>query len=540
MDIDRRMLLLGSLGIPFGCADACARHPRMGEAGTLFPPGNAAALPRVHFTTAPEWLRWAGGLYCPAPRTAGSALLQFADPKHALSQQIQSFRQLPELLANARTLGTDILYLVDWYEGRSDLDPTNYCWNKGDYLVRSDLGGEEAFIDGIAAVHAQGGRVLLYLEPFVVEKGSALGRTEAERWAIRTAEGFPEEPYPDAWKMCPACAPWVEHLASVAARVTERYGADGLHLDSFGYQRGWSCVETSHGHAPGDPEVFEAGCKSLVERLHREITMRRPDAAIMTEGPKLPGLFRWASASQEWGIGVLSQRWVWKAAGQVAVFTSGWNIEDLYQIVALGHRISLGADYWLTAPTETLAQTLARLVPDGNVAVKRDERFRRFFAEDWFRAMHQHRNSRLLAGLAVPNIDHAAPRRWDRPEAFESQAALEAIIAQGSALREAVEAGPRPLAPTERVRALVTARRTLAPMLDGSVLSVLPSPSATAAGYRHEGPRGTAVMWVNAGIEPVDIELPRGTRWREHIYGEDSGGGHTSLPAHDLRCYSAS
>jgi hypothetical protein len=535
--MNRRQVMVGGVALALGCAGAgSGPGRRAGEPGTSFPLQGGRDLPRVRWASAPEWFGRAGGLYCPAPRTAGSALLQFADPKWALSNRIRSFRELPSLLDRAQELGADVIYLVDWYEGRPDLAPAEYCWNKGDYRVREDLGGERALREGIEALHQRGGRVLLYLEPFVVEKGSSLGQGIAQRWAIRTAEGYPDDPYPDAWKMCPACAPWAEHLAEVASRVAG-YGADGLHLDSYGYQRGWACVEPEHGHAPGDAEVFEAGCKALVERLHQELTRVRPDAVIMTEGPRMAGLFRWATASQDWGIGALTERWIGWAPGQVPVFTSGWNVEDLHQIVALGHRISLGADYWHEGPQRTLREAYEAYVPAGRVPDKKDERFRRFYAEDWFRELHQHRNARLLSGLGAPNVDRAAPRRWDRPESFESHAALEALMREGEALIEAAEA-PQRVAPTARVRALVQARRAVAPVIEGSTLTPLPSESPHVAGYRFEGPGGLGISWVNVGTEPVQVELPSG-RWREHLQGEDLAGGRLELPPHDLRWFTS-
>lgn len=546
--IDRRTLLSAALACAAGCAETCrSNSPALAapgdEPGTLFHPGASSGLPRVRFVEPPPWLASAGALYCPAPRTAGSALLHFAEPRLALSNRLRSFRELPALLDEANALGTNIIYLVDWYEGRSDLSPENYCWNKGDYDVRTDLGGEDAFIEGIRALHERGGRILLYLEPFAVEKGSRLGRGEASRWAIRTREGFPEEPYPDAWKMCPSCSSWVDHLATVAVRVVERYGADGLHLDSYGYQRGWACIETSHGHPPGDADLFESGCKALVQRLHEEITARNPAAAILTEGPRIAGLFRWASASQEWGIGALCERWIWEAAGSVPVFTSGWNIEDLYQIVALGHRLSLGGDHWSGPPRMSLSEAFASLLPSGRVPDRKDERFRRFFAEDWFRVLHQHRNARLLMRLGAPNVDRAAPRRWDRPESFGSQAALAALFEEGIALASRTDAGPSPLSPAPRIAALVSARSRVSPLLRASHPSVLVAPTPHCAGYRHDSPAGSVISWVNVGATPAEIELPphpAGGRWQEHVTQQPHPAGPFVLPPHEVFVFGSS
>src|SRR5207253_904255 len=113
-----------------------------------------------------------------------------------------------------------------------------------------------------------------------------------------------------------------------------------------------------------DGDVFDNGAKALVEAMYDEAKRKNPKAVLMCEGPKLAGLFRWVSASQDWGINALSDRWIWRAPGQVPVFTSGWNLDDLHQIIALGHRLTLGANYWFEAPPSgTLASWLARELP---------------------------------------------------------------------------------------------------------------------------------------------------------------------------------
>lgn len=69
---------------------------------------------------------------------------------------IQSFRELPELLREAQGLGSEVLYLWDYWEGTAEGGDPPY-FNKGDYWPRTDLGGEQAFIEGIRGVHRDGG-----------------------------------------------------------------------------------------------------------------------------------------------------------------------------------------------------------------------------------------------------------------------------------------------------------------------------------------------------------------------------------------------
>ena len=71
-------------------------------------------------------------LYCPAfCGGAGSGLMQYLGPglmDRGIAPRITSFRELPKLLQEARRLGNDVIYLVDYWEGG--------YFNKGDYLPR--------------------------------------------------------------------------------------------------------------------------------------------------------------------------------------------------------------------------------------------------------------------------------------------------------------------------------------------------------------------------------------------------------------------
>lgn len=512
-----------------------------GELGTMFRPAKADPLPKVPWAETPPWFRDAGGLWCPAPRTGGASLLLFTERgKWSLPNRIKNFRELPELHAHGKLLGTDIVYLIDYYEGLPGADPEEYCWNKGEYVPRADLGGPEAFKAGIKAVHEAGGKVILYLEPFVINQASALGKDVGKAWSIRTKDGYPDDPYPDAWKLCPAERAVVDHLVGVAGRLVGEYGADGLHLDSYGFQRDWKCVESAHGHsATGDPEVFNEGAKALVKALKAEITRHDKNAVLMCEGPRVAGLFASVSASQEWGANALVERWIWNAAGKVPVFTSGWNLDDLHQILALGHRLTLGAEYWHERPPAAtlgayLDKELPRPIPD-----KKDKRFRRFFGEDFFRVAHQFRNAGLLLGRPMPNIDHAAPRRWDREDAFNSHEGLVAILDELTGFAKTIDdalAGAELPAPTEHVRKLVEARTKLGPVLVDSSVTVVDTGDPATAAYRFEGPNGRAFTAVNVGSAAASISVPKG-RYTDLVSGEAATEADASVPGHAVRLW---
>ncbi len=320
--------------------------------GTLFTPQDVSgrALPTAKHAPTPPWFRAAPAFYCPSPRSGGSVLLTFTGGgRYSLPRRISHFRELPELLAEARSLGTDVLYLIDWYEGAEGESAESALWNKGDYVPRADLGGTKALKAGLAEVHALGGRALSYLELFVIAKSSNIGKKRGKAWSLVTREGREDNLYPKDWKLCPAAPGMDDYMIAAAKRIVGDLGFDGLHLDSYGYQRGWKCT-ADHGHDKGKPEVFDSTVLDLTRRIHTAIRAEKSDAVLMCEGPKIPGLFRYVSASQDWSVGDVQTRWLWNQQGVTNAFTSHWSLDDIHQIIALGHKLSLGGGFWHEAP----------------------------------------------------------------------------------------------------------------------------------------------------------------------------------------------
>ena len=100
---------------------------------------------------------------------------------HDLKARIGSFRNLPQLLKEARELGTDVVYLWNYWEKANQGEPDYYA-NKGDYIPRSDMGSVADFKEGIAAVRSAGGKVILYVEPFIIYRHSNVGQTYGGSW----------------------------------------------------------------------------------------------------------------------------------------------------------------------------------------------------------------------------------------------------------------------------------------------------------------------------------------------------------------------
>jgi hypothetical protein len=107
---------------------------------------------RFKFAATPAWARDAPGWYVPDPTSAGLGLLDFVTHREdRIPIKLKSFRNLPLLLTEAKSVGIETIYSVDWYEGLPGARAIDFWQAKGDYLPRGDLGGEAAFRDGIAA-----------------------------------------------------------------------------------------------------------------------------------------------------------------------------------------------------------------------------------------------------------------------------------------------------------------------------------------------------------------------------------------------------
>jgi hypothetical protein len=533
-------------------APAPPRRPRRstrpnvgGDPGTIFRPDASLTVPALSYLDPPAWFRRAGGLWCPNPQSAGSSLLQFVKRNsEGLCALLGNFRELPKLLEGARAQGTDILYLIDYYEGNAEQDCATAWRNKAMYVPRADLGGAEALRDGIAAVKKAGGHVILYVEPFILEKQTPLAEEHGKAWAILREDGYPDDPYPSAWKLCPAVAEVRAHFAQVAGRLVGEYGASGVHLDSFGNQRGWRCIERTHGHAIDDGEVFDDGVKRLVAEVHAEMMRHDPEAVLLCEGSKLGALSQWISGSQDWGVPDLVTRFAWKNVGRQQLLVNGFSLDDTHQVLALGHKVTIGADYYTRPPDGRLVHWIDGYFRDG-IPDRADDRGRRYLCEDVFREMNRYRNAGLLLERAMPNLERATPRRWERPAAFESNAAMRTLLEECRDLAERIDqalAGVTEMPDqADYIRSLLEARTAFDVAVRGGEITPLEAPSPDSAAYRFDSRTHRGVSVVNVGTTTLQTAVRAGNGTFEDLLEggtiEAKGGLRVQVPPHSVRFY---
>jgi len=282
--------------------------------------------------------------------------------------RIRSFRELPKLLDEARKLGTNIVYLWDYWE-TSNFEPIAHYFNKGDYIPRRDLGGAAALAQGIQAVHDCGGKIILYLEPFIIYKNSQIGRARGEEWEARDIFGNLYAQYADNYTMVPSYLPWQDYLVSVARRLVRSptpgeitpsgYAADGVLLDSWDWQLNWpsKLLDGSSFLA----QDWTRGAVELTRRLRNEIRLENPQAVVLGETNSGPMSRVWdgglsADFTNIWWFGVINWREVMNqgrivsspvryASSRMNWFSNGHNIMELNQIYAAGHNLALCSNW---------------------------------------------------------------------------------------------------------------------------------------------------------------------------------------------------
>lgn len=297
------------------------------------------------FSRVPPWLRGAGAIY--AYSGGGGGGIYLTQPPVGLKDRIPSFEALPQILDDAKRVGTNVVYLWDYWEGALEGGQPPY-WNKGDYVPRADMGGPEALKSGIARLHAQGGRVILYVEPFIVYRYSALGKKVGEQWAARDPQGKLYAQYPDYYTMPPTLAAWQEQVTSVAVRLVRDYGADGIFLDSCGWQWNWPC-RTRLDDRLASPAEWNQGVLALTDRVRSAIRAVKPDAVVLTESfndllsPHVDGSL---DATFAWGRERNGDRLLASPVRfllpQINVYSNGRDLNQLNQVFAAGHGLALG------------------------------------------------------------------------------------------------------------------------------------------------------------------------------------------------------
>ncbi len=294
---------------------------------------------------SPDWWRRTRAIYAPAACTgAGSNLMKFHGCPGSLDEVIDSFEELPRLLDDARRLGSDVVYLVDYWEGGYSA--------KGTYEPARKLGGETALRKGIRTVHRRGGRVILYVEPFIVSRKTNFGRRMGPLWGMQDASGrFYDYPGTrNAFYLMQPRSGWADHLAACCRRLVGDLGADGVFLDSYGCQTGWRDYHPDHPGADA-PGWFDEGAVELTRRIRDAVRQENPEAIVMTECDVQEALNRVTDGALEESLATLDQLDWYRRGERYHVFVSEFSLAAMEEILACGLSVSLNP-WWFRGPPD--------------------------------------------------------------------------------------------------------------------------------------------------------------------------------------------
>jgi hypothetical protein len=317
----------------------------------------------ISWTSIPEWFRDQGAIYSFSSGGAGGIYLEINVPPTPLYDRLlsyndkPSFCDLPCLLEEGLNLGTNILYLFDYWEGTSEGGLAPY-FNKGDYTPRSDLGGECALIEGIKRVHAHDppGRVILYVESFIIYFFSQIGHKLGPAWAGLDPNGNQYQQYKDNYSMVAPFADWRNWLSFICDRLVGFYKADGIFLDSCAWQMNWPMQAGPSGPFYL-PDQYSRGVFQMVDLLRNQIQALNPEAVVIGETTGGPIARHWhgglSADFAEFGDnhlrdvnrGRIIASPVRFGFPQVNFISNGTNISELNQIFAAGHSLALCGNY---------------------------------------------------------------------------------------------------------------------------------------------------------------------------------------------------
>jgi len=250
-------------------------------------PGESVELPPIElFVHGGDWRQsferykaWVRTRYQPlAPRKEwfrkvfafrqdyiGTGLFDFATKTYRFAERVQFARE---------AFGAcDYLHIFDWgatlHRGRTgDYDP----WDER-------LTTAEEFKEEVAKLQSAGVPVGLYIEGYLVDERSRVGKLHGQEWAIRNPEGriVHWEPGSPEFFMCPGAKGWQDYLAGVYRRVREETGALGFYIDQFGFCDR-TCFASTHDHPP-DWHVLP-GEGQLTRKVRQALP---PECVVYTE-----------------------------------------------------------------------------------------------------------------------------------------------------------------------------------------------------------------------------------------------------------------
>ncbi len=168
--------------------------------------------------------------------------------------------------------------------------------NDGDYDYNPSLGGLDGLKEGIAIARREGALTQLYVNCFIVDSTTRMGRNHGLKhsivnpWVEHTPGPLPETPAGDhlityaKWSMCTDNAEYQRLFAENMARIVRDTQVDSLRIDQMGYT-GFVCLSKEHQHLHAEPGEHAAmqGMYGMLTQTRAACEREKPDILILAE-----------------------------------------------------------------------------------------------------------------------------------------------------------------------------------------------------------------------------------------------------------------
>jgi hypothetical protein len=199
------------------------------------------------------------------------------------------YSQVPALYDEAAASGLDTIFLLGWEKG-------GFARMWPDYRVDDRMGGEAGLRSAIDAVHAKGGKVIMFLSYALIDPKSRFYQEGPGRKATTKSLWDLEIPFSETycgegtWRKlgnppmpmylsCAGSPDWQKKMIE-SAEYCLNLGADGVLYD-IGGMTPYFCYDSSHTHAKPSQSCSEKAHR--YQELHDFIRSRGKDKVIMME-----------------------------------------------------------------------------------------------------------------------------------------------------------------------------------------------------------------------------------------------------------------
>lgn len=209
--------------------------------------------------------------------------------KHQYGKTLFGYDQMEQIFADGQPADIDGVFLFGWHDQGHDAGYPDYPFDE-------DQGGREAFKKGISKIQAAGGKVILYFNGHLIEKGADFYNKIGKDICAKNERGLP---YTEQYRFsgrgtlqkhfgnrifvgaCPACEQWYEHLIKLCDMAID-LEVDCVFFDQMG---GWDnvlCFDESHGHPVPFTTIGKAKA-DLLERLYKYVKSKNLDMGFGVE-----------------------------------------------------------------------------------------------------------------------------------------------------------------------------------------------------------------------------------------------------------------